>query len=304
MTIKTNKKFALFCKFIGYVILFLLVLFVLHVFYQFTQDFPEFTWQKPHRTSKEVLDDWKNTASIVNGFLSPLLLLGSVILLWLTWRTSKKELLGTRLILSSQLKSINKKDHFDNISRKSMNLNNLFNKSYKLKSGYDSPMIANQIVIEITKLQEDDIYKIYKSLGFDPYTMTGRLISLSKVSEDIKSYLDNLEFSNTFLLTNALRAFGGSHHGTSTSDYLKENLKKQLTTPKAFFENIISLDYLINYERREEVKCFYKLIEEIDCSDTDYKYDLKFQFNLTFDYRVAKILIELNKNLNNDILEI
>lgn len=45
---------------------------------------------------------WLNTASIVNGFVTPMLTFATIILLWLTWNTSKKELKETREQLSFQ----------------------------------------------------------------------------------------------------------------------------------------------------------------------------------------------------------
>lgn len=69
--------------------LFLLILFAI----TFYLDFPVYLGTE---------QSWLNTASIVNGFVTPMLTFATIILLWLTWNTSKKELKETREQLSFQ----------------------------------------------------------------------------------------------------------------------------------------------------------------------------------------------------------
>jgi len=53
------------------------------VIFKFSQDFPY--WSNH-------INAWTNTANIFNGLISPFLLFFSVILIWLTWRTSEEVL--------------------------------------------------------------------------------------------------------------------------------------------------------------------------------------------------------------------
>lgn len=99
---KIKKCILKVFKIIGSTTLILLLAFVVYAFCQFGQDFPYFTWNIESNTSEKVLKDWKDTTSILNNFLSPIFLLLSVILLWLTWSTSKKELKETRQQLNFQ----------------------------------------------------------------------------------------------------------------------------------------------------------------------------------------------------------
>ncbi|BDF94318.1 hypothetical protein [Pseudoalteromonas sp. KAN5] len=51
----------------------------------------------PFRSNSQ--DSWLNTAAIINGLVTPILTSFSIILIWMTWQTSKKELNATNGIL-------------------------------------------------------------------------------------------------------------------------------------------------------------------------------------------------------------
>ena len=53
---------------------------------------------------------WNNTATIMNGLISPILALVSIVLLWMTWVTTKSEMKLTRNLLNLQLNEEKKKN--------------------------------------------------------------------------------------------------------------------------------------------------------------------------------------------------
>ncbi|WP_033026514.1 hypothetical protein [Pseudoalteromonas sp. BSi20429] len=64
-------------------VIFSMFLVISIVIFRFSQDFPY--WSNH-------INAWTNTANIFNGLISPILLFFSVILIWLTWRTSEEVL--------------------------------------------------------------------------------------------------------------------------------------------------------------------------------------------------------------------
>ena len=92
MTKKTNDENKNLTKYLPWLLLLPLILLVVFCFLFFS-DFPVYLGTE---------QSWLNTASIVNGFVTPILTFATIILLWLTWNTSKKELQETREQLSFQ----------------------------------------------------------------------------------------------------------------------------------------------------------------------------------------------------------
>ncbi|MCG9710236.1 hypothetical protein L1D46_15680, partial [Pseudoalteromonas sp. Isolate3] len=92
MTKKTNDVNKNLTKYLPWLLLLPITLLIVFCF-MFFSDFPVYLGTE---------QSWLNTASIVNGFVTPILTFATIILLWLTWNTSKKELQETREQLSFQ----------------------------------------------------------------------------------------------------------------------------------------------------------------------------------------------------------
>jgi len=227
---------------IGYVLLILLLLFVLYVFYQFTLDFPEFTWNKLNRTPKETLNDWVNTASIVNGFLSPLLLLGSVILLWLTWQTSKKELFETKEQLNFQSTRDTLKiildDFFETIDTPADPTEFTLNQcaASKMHSGFTAIEKNNFKTLfntNKTEFNENELYNFLKdSTGIGNITLQSLICTLI-ANNSIKDYSKhNLEcglYGHILLSNFYLEDSGLSDYINSVSFAITESLSSELS---------------------------------------------------------------------------
>jgi len=68
------------------------------------------------------LTGWANTAIYFNNIFSPIFLLISVILIYLTWKTSKIELADTKILLNKQIQEQKFKNEFDIFAGRIRNL--------------------------------------------------------------------------------------------------------------------------------------------------------------------------------------
>lgn len=71
---------------IPYILLAVLAILLGIIIFNFYGAFP---------TRNNSTESWKTTASIINGLITPILTSFSIILIWMTWQTSKKELEAT-----------------------------------------------------------------------------------------------------------------------------------------------------------------------------------------------------------------
>jgi len=291
-------------KIIGYGLLILSTLFIFFVIYKFTKDFPIFTWDINNRSREEVLDHWKDTSSILNSLLSPILLLFSVVLLWLTWRTSKKELEETKSLLKSQNINQKFKDDIDLYSRRVNTLSKKFEEQFKKKSMpateesaialvtvaqiYDDEVIANRIYENFDKSLVDK----YSTAKFKNHS------TITRVHDYLYQYLIKGTINlNTIIKYSALR--GKFKNNMDFIKFSKRDLMLYETVIDRlwcyYFEKDLSNYYLID--------SFNLLLMKICEVPKEQKNDFIDELLLNFDREVVEILIQKNEKIPNDILK-
>lgn len=121
-------------KITPYFILFFLSVCCLMLLNEYREAFP---------IRSNTLSAWNNTATIMNGLISPILALVSIVLLWMTWVTTKSEMKLTRNLLNLQLNEEKKKNSLEIFSRRINNLNDKINKKIDLRT---SSNVANDLI--------------------------------------------------------------------------------------------------------------------------------------------------------------
>jgi hypothetical protein len=257
-----------FLKIIGITSLILLLAFVIYAFFQFGQDFPYFTWNIENNPSEKILKDWKDTTSILNNFLSPVFLLLSVILLWLTWRTTKKQLKQTEISLNNQMMNQEKSEQLSIVSRQARTLDEKFSKLIPIITLIGSDGMMNML-INIKKL---------------------------KLRLEVEDSLLNAAFS----INSLIKKFKYCDTDYSWPEYFEKSLKENPDSFLILIHNQVALFYFKNIDEQTEVKSFYFLIKKIMNSPDFYRSELIEEFKLNFDIEIAIELIKLNPDISND----
>jgi len=249
------------------------------------------------------LEGWMNTAVYFNNVFSPFFLLLSVTLLYLTWITTKSELVETRKLLLNQMKSQEKKEFIENTIRKSKKLDELFHTEYKL-SDIDK-LIPHDLGNIIAELNEDQRLKIYNSLGISIYKFESTDVKdLTELDSELYDYLKNYKVSYHYLINNGRSVSLREGANIKAADYFESNVSKNNTCIRKVLENTVSLHYYREINTRTEIKHFYKLVDFLLTAEEEYRQDLYFEFMLTFDSSTTEILITINDKLNNDCFDI
>lgn len=280
----------------GLVVIFLL--FIAFLLFKFTQDFPIFTWNISDRTPKQVLDSWKDTSSILNSLISPILLFFSVVLLWLTWRTSRSELIETRKVINKQLSNQRRKDDLDILSRQTLYLNDKMNKKLKIFDLYNISAHDElfNFLEELYQNSDPRLIEFYKSIGFNYEEAQS---STNDFAEQLYLKLYPIEYSqNELVLRGSMLG-----HNYNEFDYFSHCIRLKSHKVKNIFLDVFSMIYMRNIHKNQNFISIMLLLRKIHNTQSDHKKELIEEFKLTFNLEIAKNLIQLSSDIPNDFLE-
>jgi hypothetical protein len=254
-----------------------------------------------YNPKKVSLEGWSNVAIYFNNALTPLLMLLSVILLFLTWRTSKFELEKTQLALNSQILLQKKKNDIDIIARQSKDLKDQFEKKHDILDFIDYEFIYS-IILTLIDSPSDIVIRYCKDLKEDGFS-------------EVKTKQQAVEFTNRYIIEMTLTKKNLIQIGEnipwreSTGDGgAIKFLKHQMQNEKSFIlrdiHEILGAYYFTKIEEMSEIRSFNYLINKICNTDPEYRSDIIEEFKLSFDLKLAKILLQQNNHEYKYLLEI
>jgi hypothetical protein len=263
-------------------------IFVIFFFRRFTYDL------------EAPVENWVNTASYFNGILTPPLLAITSILIFLTWKTSQRELKATKEILEEQLENQIKKDDLESIIRQSENLDNRFSKTNKVIDIISLDLIFNILEIFID-LSERELLIYCKNISSEDFK---NIKTKESAISFLRGYILNLQFTKYSLATigDSIQWKDCNESDGGTKAFLLQSFKRQSKSPTRDIIDVLGVLFYLNLKKQSEVKSFDYLIEKIHNSKSDYKTDLIEEFKLNFNSELADILIKLNNTVPDDML--
>lgn len=242
------------------------------VIFQFSQDFPY--WSNH-------INAWTNTANILNGLISPILLFFSVILIWLTWRTSEE-------VLQAQ------KDEL-----KTARLEHKL-----IRFGRHAKQLRTQIkTIDLLPEKAAVEYKIIDNANKDSEFKKLWLKHLSCTDKDFGNKLADYFVNTPFSLYECVEVYNRLHRGNDDSI----DVKKLIAGSNNIDESIPELigEKLTNtLQNKSEFKDFIKLIKQnigfTQNTDSYFRDQYIAELTLNFDKELIKELLEYDKSLSLD----
>ncbi len=233
---------------------------------------------------------WNNTATIINGLISPILALVSIVLLWMTWVTTKSEMKLTRRLLDIQLIEEKKKNSLEIFSRRINNLNDKINKKIDIRT---SSNVANDL-----------INLLHGTASCDDRVNLSKLLT-NHVSENFNSgssevtaaELTSLIFNRGFYVSTALHRYVVS---------INKELKPDFSSCIKMKDKEECLNILLGYhfyssnEFNVINNALSRLINNICEYDEITKNELFEEFALTFDMELAKAIIGMPRSEINE----
>jgi hypothetical protein len=233
---------------------------------------------------------WNNTATIINGLISPILALVSIVLLWMTWVTTKSEMKLTRRLLDIQLIEEKKKNSLEIFSRRINNLNDKINKKIDIRT---SSNVANDL-----------INLLHGAASCDDRVNLSKLLT-NHVSENFNSgssevtaaELTSLIFNRGFYVSTALHRYVVS---------INKELKPDFSSCIKMKDKEECLNILLGYhfyssnEFNVINNALSRLINNICEYDEITKNELFEEFALNFDMELAKAIIGMPSSEINE----
>jgi len=231
------------------------ILFIVFLLF-FYNDFPQYLG-----TEKS----WINTAQVLNGFLTPILTIASIILLFLTWLTTKAELEDTKNTLNNQMILQMKRDELDVISRQSINLNQRFT----------------------------ELIPVINLIGMENLIKMNLVITKLEIGNDVETHLLNTSYS--------IRSLINKLENVEAYSFEKGYFKNALETKPFSYQRIIhnQVAYFYFSKERPEINSYFHIIQKIDNSPKEYKKDLEEEFSLNFPSDVSDKLTKFKSNTAN-----
>jgi len=260
--------------------LFLSVLFCVYFF----SDFPIYTG-----TEKS----WLNTAQIINGILTPILTLSSIILLGLTWLTTKKE-------LNFQLLKQQKRDELELVIRQSKILNDKMIEQTQIMN-IISPEPIFEFLEKLYLFNHPRLSSYYKAIEL-PNEL--KLNSKEFFSEFIYTHLQNTKESRYNLIIEGTRISVLTGLSFDLTKYLEIALSDETVSMKRAFFGVFSILYMRDLMKHQEVKSFNYLLKKIRDCNHKYRDEIKIEFKLLFNEEIAERLIQFNDEIPNDFLKV
>jgi hypothetical protein len=283
-----NRNGLLLLKYIPYLLLIPICLLILFIVL-FVGDFPSYLG-----TEKS----WLNTSQILNALLTPILTLASIILIALTWLTTKKEMETTRNQLAEQILYQRRKDEIDLVSRQALNLATMINKNQKVADLLDAYTLK-EVLGKIYLLKNTKVERFFERLNIimDKENLT-KNDYVNLIYEEIAS----LTTTTSFLIIRG--ATIKTLMGKKIDPFIMfKTLLKHDTPIKDILFDIFSILYTDNIKEATEARLFYLLLDKVEKCDEKYRADVKQELSLSFDNYVAEALILLNPDLPNNILD-
>jgi len=288
----------MFCY--GIIVFFTLI--ILFVLFKFTEDFPIFTWDINDRTPEQVLNNWKDTSSILNSLLSPILLFFSVVLLWLTWRTSRTELSLTRNIIKEQLSNQRRKDDLDILSRQSLYLNEKMNEKLKVFDLFYNSSANVELFNFLDGLYKNSnprLLEFYKSIGFDYEAQSSK----NDFSNELYLKLYQIEQSQKELIIRGTHISVCYGLNFNKCKYLNKFIGLEAYKVQNIFFDVYSAIYMENLLINQYVKSTMLLLRKINNTESVYKKELIQEFMLIYDLEIAKRLIQFSDDIPDNFFE-
>ncbi len=272
--------------FIGYCVLGLTLLAIAGVIITYSIHFPYFTWEIPKNLTEHHAANWSTTASIINGLLTPILLLASVILIWLTWISSKKEFQKNNNTLENQIKSQSMRDDLSIFARRTSQLNERFTeKKYSINTD-DIFSLSNLL---LSTLDQSILVKIYSNISDEfknDYVQNKQLDPLTNTYMCVLKYLSQYNFSLNQILAS-------SHAKVKSEVELYRNLEHRVGYPKEIARYLICYILYQGENKIREFVMFDLLIKKIEEANKINKNRYVEEFYYNFESIVAEQLIKL-----------
>ena len=249
----------------------------------FFSDFPEYTG-----TEKS----WLNTAQIINGVLTPILTLASIILLGLTWLTTKKE-------LKIQLLRQQKQENIEFTRIQSKALNDKMQEQVEILSILD-PHTVFDFLEKLYSLQNFRLTDFYSDLDFPDGKVPKKV---SDYCEYMYTDLKNIRESRKFLISEGAR-ISICYGSVDEVGYFKKVICDEKISVRRVFLNVFAMLYIRSLEKHQEVKSFNYLMKKIQTTNGEYRDELKVEFKLVFDNEISERLLQFNDDIPNGFLDV
>lgn len=278
---------------VTYIILGVISVGIIFILYSFYSAFPN---------RVDTTDSWLNTATIINGLITPLLTSLSIVLIWMTWRVSKKELNSTRELLETQVRSQKVKDELEVFSRRATVLRSKF---YDTKMTLDSLNKNTTVVLLLTQIikynEEVSTNRAYEGLSQDQIAKivvdNGGIMYGDTKFDILMFYFLKYQFSLS-------ETFQEYKYTTlySESQFI-EHAKRLVPYPDKLLKATICFSLCTSDSPIPELSMFRFLINKVlQQTDLDRKMFIE-EFNYVFDYELAEKIIMLTEHNADTILK-
>lgn len=233
---------------------------------------------------------WNNTATIMNGLISPILALVSIVLLWMTWVTTKSEMKLTRNLLNLQLNEEKKKNSLEIFSRRINNLNDKINKKIDLRT---SSNVANDLINLLHgKVGDADRISLSKLLTNNVCDNFN-----SGSGEVTAAEMASLIFNKDFYVSTALHRYV-----VSINEEIKPDFERclKMKDKEECLNILLGYHFCLSNEFKIINNALSRLINNIYQYDEITKNELFEELALNFDMELAKAIIRMPSSEINE----
>lgn len=279
---KDEDKVSIF----GYVILVMVFVVIAFILYLFYRDFPVAAWDFNNKHPEDIRNAWKDTSSIINGLITPILTFVSVVLIWMTWKTSKKEFKKNNTTLKNQIDSQSMRDDLSIFARRTSQLNERFTeKKYSINTD-DIFFLSTAL---LAKLDQSILDKVYSNISDEfknNYVQNKQLDALTNTHLCVLKYLGQYNFSLNQILKS-------SDYKVTSETELYRNLKHLGSFPESIASSLIFYCLYQEKSKIREFVMFDLLIKKIEEANKINKNRYVEEFYYNFESIVAEQLIKL-----------
>ncbi|WP_352295839.1 hypothetical protein [Pseudoalteromonas sp. 20-MNA-CIBAN-0454] len=242
------------------------------VIFQFSQDFPY--WSNH-------INAWTSTANIFNGLISPILLFFSVILIWLTWRTSE-EVLQTQ---KNELKTARLEHQLIRFGRHAKQLHTQI-KTIDLLP--EKTAVRGEIIKYTDK--DSDFKKLW-------------LKHLSCTDKELGSKLAEYFVNTPLFIYKCIEVYNRLRRGNEKPIDVKKLIAESNNIDESVCE-LIGEALSSTLQNKNEFKDFIRLMKQnIDLTESDDSYfrdEYIAELTLNFDKKLIKELLQYDLTLSQD----
>ncbi|KPZ65654.1 hypothetical protein AN392_01202 [Pseudoalteromonas sp. P1-16-1b] len=258
---------------------FILLMVFISMFYS---DFPEYIGTK---------QSWLSTANIVNGFVTPMLTLATIILLFMTWNETRKT-----------LRAFQVKEELELISRVANKLERNFDEKNSLNS-----MMTDNFTFSLTyKLTEfalqndeetDKLIKYFAKLQVNKENH--KVNNVKECTSKLTNFILDTNLSKKDLL---LKTSGNLNQSNRSINFIICQIAQGADFPNYDLMEVFSCEFKRNAKYDTDINLFNKLVDRImEISDESTKKKLFNELMFYFQADLLDVLIKLHGNVDSNL---